>query len=107
MGKITAVNSWQLPMHLVCVILRGDRERSKQMFFKFIWDGKGDNIKRSILFNKYEHVLRAKDQCWTLWPSASRLRHAGYKTDISRSQKAQNENLFLRRRSGKSWRREV
>ena len=59
MGKITVVKSLAISQLVyimfslpTCVDIL---KEVNNLFFKFIWDGKGDKIKRLILFNEYEN----------------------------------------------------
>ena len=60
LGKITVLKSLVLPKFVYLFSNLPDPPSSclnslQKMFFEFLWSGKTDRIKRSILFNEYEH----------------------------------------------------
>jgi hypothetical protein len=58
-GKVTVIKTLALPILVQCLTVLPNPPDSilndiEQIFYNFLWDGKKDNIKRSIIINEYE-----------------------------------------------------
>ena len=62
-GKVTVIKTLALPILVQCLtvlpippdLILNDIEK---IFYKFLWNGKKDKIKRSIIINEYEEGLK-------------------------------------------------
>ena len=58
-GKVTVIKTLALPILVQCLTVLPNPPDSilkdiEQIFYKFLWNGKKDKIKRSIIINEYE-----------------------------------------------------
>ena len=58
-GKVTVIKTLALPILVQCLTVLPNPQDSilndiEKIFYKFLWNGKKDKIKRSIIINEYE-----------------------------------------------------
>ena len=79
-GKISVIKAL-LASQLVYILtpLRTCPKTLKEvnaLLFKFLWDDKGDRIKRSVIINKYENGVEVQE-CWISFLSIERSKLSG------------------------------
>jgi hypothetical protein len=58
-GKVTVIKTLALPILVQCLTVLPNPPESilndiEKIFYKFLWNGKKDKIKRSVIINEYE-----------------------------------------------------